>query len=102
GYQTPATSSSSSSNTLINPVTIWNLDQSGRVTDQIISTRATGVSGALTATENFTDQTRWARWTHTYFGNNERALSYKRVYFSIPSSGREASRKTYNETDYGY
>jgi RHS repeat-associated protein len=88
--------------TLIDPVSVITLDQSGRHIRDIIATRDPGVTGVLTASEDFSVQSRWARWIQRYFSNNERRITYQRVYFAIPTSGDGVSGMNYNQTSYGY
>jgi len=85
--------------TLINPVTLVFLDNSGRPTDVIQAVRGS-TSGALLATDSF-PQSSWTRWTHQAY-NNGYNLSYQRVYFLIPASGSGAGGTNFNQADYSY
>jgi hypothetical protein len=69
---------------LVDPVTLTNLDKDGRTFDQITSKRTTG-SGALSPTDTFA-QTDWQSWTDIQYDNQHRTIG-GRVYFKIPSSG---------------
>ena len=90
-----ATSSSTTSTVLIEPITVTTRDRNGRTTDVVQSKRAAGVTGALTASEDLSDQTKWVRWRHsTYLNLNGKANS-QRVYYDIQNGD-------YNETLYGY
>ncbi len=101
GYETSSTSSVTS---LTEPISVTKFDRSGRVTDIIATKRATGVTGALTATENVTTQSRWVRWRKFVYGTNERRPDAERVYFVIPTTDGDQGNATdnYSETLYGY
>lgn len=88
--------------TLVNPVSIQRMDNSGRVVDEIQATRGSGVesAGALTVADTFA-QTSWARWRHHHYGDDGR-LEYTRVYHNIPTLGDGASGTNYDQTDFGY
>jgi hypothetical protein len=88
--------------TLIEPVTITKLDGSLRATDVIVSKRASGVTGPLTATEDFSDQSRWVRWTKDVFANNQRSPNARRLYFSVPATGDGNATDNYNLTVDGF
>jgi RHS repeat-associated protein len=90
---------SNSSDTLINPVSITQLDKSGRVTEEIKATRAS-TSGALTASDSFAQST-YVRWRTTIYLDSGQ-LDKHRVYHNIPSSGSGSSGTNYDQTDYGY
>ncbi len=88
--------------TLVNPVTITQLDASGRVTDVIQAKRGSSVesSGASSASDTFAQST-WTRWTHNEYDDSGK-LTSTRVYHSIPTSGNGSSGTNYAESDYGY
>ena len=69
--------------------------------DQISSKRNTG-SGALLASDTFSQSAGdWKRWSSKQY-SNQGQLTSSRVYFSIPSSGTGSSGTNYDQTDYGY
>jgi len=84
--------------TLINPVSIQQMDVAGRTVEQIQATRAS-TSGALSATDSF-PQSSWTRWMATNYDNNSN-LTWQRSYIAIPSSGT-GDPSDYNETDFAY
>ena len=90
-----ATSSSTTSTVLIEPITVTTRDRNGRATDVVQSQRAAGVTGALTASEDLSDQTKWVRWRHSAYLNLNGKANSQRVYYDIQNGG-------YNETLYGY
>ena len=96
------TQTSSSVTALIEPITVRRTDDSRRATEIIVTRRATGVSGALTSTENVSDQTRWVRWTQWTYDNNSTTANRERVYFQIPTSGAGTSSNNYSETLWQY
>lgn len=104
GYETVATSSSSSSTSLIEPISLEKLDDSGRTTDSIQTKRAPGVTGALTSTEDVATQSRWVRWRKNIYFNNTRSANRTRVYWNIPTTNGDEGNSTdnYNETNYGF
>ena len=87
--------------TLVNPVTIDNMDKNGRVIESIQATRGSGVedSGKLVESNTF-PQTSWVRWTVNNYGNGGR-MNSKQVYFSIPSPGGVIPAG-YDETEFAY
>ena len=91
-----------SNDTLVNPVSLQQMDESGRVIDQIQATRGSGVenSGELTAADTFS-QSSWTRWTHSKYGNDGR-LESTDSYHKIPASGSGASGTNYDRTEFGY
>lgn len=102
GYE--ASSSTSSSTSMIEPIVVTKFDRSERVTDIIATKRAPGVTGALTSTENVTTQSRWVRWHKFLYYSNERRPDAERVYFAIPTTDGDQGNATdnYSETLYGY
>jgi RHS repeat-associated protein len=84
--------------TLINPVTIQQMDVAGRTIGQIQAVRA-NTSGALQPTDSY-PQSSWTRWQATSYINSR--LTWQRTYFLIPSSGSGSPGTNYNETDFGY
>jgi YD repeat-containing protein len=93
--------------TVMNPISINQQGKDGRATDQITSTRSSGVTGALTVSESL-PQTQWQSWTnYTYNtgdtgGSNNGQLATQSVYFLIPSSGSGSVGTNYGTTAYGY
>ena len=85
--------------TLINPVSITQMDQGGRVTDAVEAIRES-VNGALSANDNF-PQTSWSRWSRTAY-DDWSYQTHSRFYFIIPKSGEGVAGTNYNETKYGY
>lgn len=104
GYETVATSSSSSSTSLIEPITVTKLDDSDRVTDSIQTKRDPSKSGALTSTEDLATQSRWVRWRKNIYFNDTGSANRTRVYWNIPTTNGDEGNSTdnYNETDYGF
>jgi len=108
GYVTVPSGSSSSSTSLIEPITVTKQDGNGRTTDVVVSQRASGVTGALTASENLADQTKWVRWQQWTYLNMSAKANTQQVYFAIPSSGNgspgsyDNTTGNYNQTLYGY
>src|SRR6202042_3658075 len=90
---------SGSTYSLVNPVTLLNLDKDGRELDTIKSVRSTG-SGALSPTDTFV-QTDWQNWSSTQYDNQHRTIG-QRVYFKIPSSGIGTVGANYAQTLWGY
>jgi hypothetical protein len=90
---------STSDFTLVDPVSITNLDKDGRSTDQITSVRSSG-SGALSPTDTF-DQTDWQSWSSTQYDNQHRTIS-RRAYMATPTSSLGIVDTNYAEIDYGY
>ena len=85
--------------TLVNPVSLTQLDYAGRTVDQIQAVR-TNTSGPLLPTDTF-PQTTWCRWTHnTYDAQNH--LASRRTYFLIPATGAGGLGANYNEANYGF
>jgi hypothetical protein len=84
---------------LVDPVTLTNLDKDGRTFDQITSKRTTG-SGALSPTDTFV-QTDWQTWTNTQYDNQHQTTGQS-AYFLIPSSGSGTVGTNYGQTTYGY
>jgi len=95
GYQ----KTSDSSFTLIDPVQITRVDQSGRLTDTIEAKRTSG-TGKLAANNTFA-QTDWVSWKR-YLYSSSPSIAAARVYHSIPSSGEGTVGTNYEQTDYGY
>lgn len=87
---------------LIEPITVTKEDYSRRTTDVIVTKRAAGVSGALTATEDVSDQTLWVRWTKQRYINNQWSPNSTQVYYSIPSSGEGNATNNYNRAVVGF
>lgn len=85
--------------TLINPVSISQMDSDGRVVDQISATRAS-TAGKLQPTDTF-PQSTWVRWNHNDY-DDQNNLDFSRAYHLIPSSGEGSSGTNYDQTDYGY
>lgn len=100
GYSTQ--SSSSVTAALIEPITVKRTDDDGRLTEVIVTRRASGVSGVLTGTENVSDQARWVRWTQWTYSNNNDSANQERNYFLIPTSGAGTSTDNYAETLWDY
>ena len=99
GYITQA---SSSVTALIEPIMVRRTDDNRRATETIVTRRAAGVTGALTSTENVSDQTRWVRWSQWTYDNNSTTANKERVYFVIPTSGAGTSTGNYSETAWQY
>ena len=93
--------------TLINPVTLTNMDKDGRTLDRITSKRTTG-SGALSLTDTFV-QTDWQTWTSIQYDIQHRTIG-QRVYHLIPASGTGSTTSpqvgtvgvNYGQTTLGY
>jgi len=93
--------------TLINPVSITQRDDGGKVLAQITAV-APDTEGTLAEIMenagggmNAYPQSSWVRWQTTQYTQCCLVAS-QRVYFSIPSSGEGTSGVNYNQTDYGY
>ena len=88
--------------TLINPVSISQLDKNDRVVDSIQATRGSGVedAGKLTASDSL-PQSSWVRWTDNMYGDGGR-MTATRVYHDIPSSGDGNATSNYDETKFAY
>jgi RHS repeat-associated protein len=95
GYQ----KTSDGSFTLINPVKLTFMDNSGRVTDEIQATRAS-TSGALSSTDSF-GQGSYVRWGRNNY-QGSLSLGSRQEYYQIPGSGYGSRGVNYNETDYAY
>ena len=95
-----ATGSGPYTYTLVNPVTVTIMDQAGRAVHSIQATR-TSTMGRLSASDSFTDQTKWCRWTHSFYDDSG-LLTSSRVYFDIPSSGDGTEGTNYDLTSYDY
>jgi RHS repeat-associated protein len=95
GYQ----KTSDSSFTLINPVRISQLDEAGRVTDEISATRAS-TSGQLLPTDTFA-QSSYVRWQRTLYSQSP-GVGLTQIYFLIPSSGSGSQGVNYNQSQVGY
>ncbi|NBR87751.1 MAG: hypothetical protein EBS84_19395 [Proteobacteria bacterium] len=93
GYQ------AAGADTLINPVSITQMDSAGRVVDQISATRAS-TAGKLLPTDTF-PQTSWVRWNSNDY-DDQSNLDFSRAYHLIPPSGDGTSGTNYDQTDYGY
>lgn len=94
-----ATGTESYSYTLVNPVSLNFLDNTGRVTDAVKAARATS-DGPLSPSDSF-PQSSWVAWTESNYDNGGR-LTAKRAYSSIPATGVGSPGANYDETDYGY
>jgi len=90
---------SGSTYSLINPVSITNLDKDARTLDQIQSVRSSG-SGALSPTDTFA-QTDWQSWTDIQYDNQHRTIGQS-VYFLIPSSGSGSLGVNFAQTTVAY
>lgn len=83
------------------PVTINRFDGSGNLVWTIVSKRdPSRTTAQLTATESYSDQTRWVSWTANVYPDPFQ-LDSTRVYFSIPASGTGGAGN-YDETFYHY
>ena len=100
GYQTVATSSSSSSNSLIEPITVTQQDRNGRDTKWIQSLRDSGVTGALTSGEDLAMQARWTRWKQWWYYNCSLQANMLRVYKII--NPKSPDPQVYADTLYGF
>lgn len=88
------------------PVSMTWMDNNGRVTDTIVAQRNSSATGQLSPLETYTDQTKWARWTHNKY-NDSGQLIETWLYFSIPANSPPTinygtSGTNYNATLYGY
>lgn len=88
--------------TLVNPVTITQMGESGRAIDEVQAVRGSGVesSGELTAADTF-PQTSWTRWTHHNYGDDGR-LQSTQIYHNIPTSGPGSVGTNFDQTNYQY
>jgi hypothetical protein len=88
--------------TLVNPVSITQLDDDGRSIGQISATRGTTVesAGALSASDSY-PQSSWVRWSTTTY-DDEGDVASTQVYFNIPTSGAGAAGINFNQTVLGY
>ncbi|MFN6331093.1 MAG: RHS repeat-associated core domain-containing protein [Planctomyces sp.] len=85
--------------TLVNPVSITNVNKNGNVLEQIQATRAS-TSGKLQPSDTFAQST-YVRWTTNQYQQCCR-LSSTRVYHLIPASGVGVEGTNYNTTSFGY
>ncbi|MGH7978375.1 MAG: RHS repeat domain-containing protein, partial [Limisphaerales bacterium] len=85
--------------TLINPVRVTQLDNAGRVVDDIMATRAS-TSGPLSPSDTF-EQSSYVRWK-VYNYSNAGLLISEQEYYDIPASGSGSEGVNYNQTDYAY
>ncbi|MFO1458227.1 MAG: RHS repeat-associated core domain-containing protein [Verrucomicrobiota bacterium] len=104
GYETVPPPSSSSTTSLIEPVSVEKVDKSGRVTDSIQTKRDPAKTGALTSSEDVATQSRWLRWRKALYNNNIRKPNRTRTYWNIPATNGDEGNSTdnYNETIYGF
>ncbi|GEM_PF-1420690 len=89
-----------------NPATIFKFDRANRLVEVRKATNGitVEVTGALTSATSFPQngfQAEWVRW-QTIGYDNHSLMTYRRDYFSIPSSGTGTSGTNYNQTDFGY
>ncbi|HEX3655331.1 MAG TPA: hypothetical protein VHV55_05985, partial [Pirellulales bacterium] len=85
--------------TLVNPVTIQQFDDDGKLLATIAATKS-DISGPLSASDSF-PQSSYVAWTVQAY-NDSGDLTATRVYKLIPTSGSGSSGTHYDETDYGY
>ncbi len=84
------------------PVSVARIDGDGRTVAQILSERdPSRVSAVLSAVENYTDQSRWARCTVNQY-DDQSQLTATQVYFNIPNSGTGTQGTNYDQADYIY
>jgi RHS repeat-associated protein len=85
--------------TLVNPVTIQQYDDDGRLLATIAATKS-DISGPLAATDSF-PQSSYVAWTTQSYDDSGDLLA-TRVYKNIPTDGSGTSGVDYDETDFGY
>ncbi len=91
--------------TLVNPVKIKEVNKAGRVTDVMEATRASS-TGKLISTDSF-PQTSWTRWQQNLyqsvivFGYKDE-LYFQRRYYLIPGSGTGVKNTNYQEVGLRY
>ena len=102
GYATGP--STSYTYTLINPVSISQMDQNGRVIDSIQAPQSS-TSSPLSPSDSFPadfPQDMWSRWTHNVYDDETGLLQSTWVYFDIPTTGSGTAGTNYDETSYTY
>ncbi|HEY5313267.1 MAG TPA: RHS repeat domain-containing protein, partial [Pirellulales bacterium] len=85
--------------TLVNPVTIQQFDDDGRLLATIQANEA-DISGPLSASYTFPQSSYFAWTTQVYDDSGD--LTATRVYKLIPTSGSGTSGTNYDQTSYGY
>ena len=101
----------SSTYTIVGPVSITQMDDNGRVTDEIEAVLVDGNGDPVeTKSGEFTEaigflQSQWCRWTKHLYGDDG-MLEKTRVYFNIPSTngddGASNPNSHYSQTGYTY